>query len=657
MRRSANGGIRGVLGAGTLALLLALVPTAGGRAAEVGEAATSEAIALLLQRDLPTAEERLAEAERLLDRERTRRLAGLLDALGSTAWRGVSGASPRSLLKSVRRLADQARGVLGRSQAESSALALLEPVVASGESDQRILELYGRLREGERLAHFTRALEEAERALEVGELRRAGRRLARAAELGPDDPQLAALAARLAECRGEDPAEREDGESLRPPGSGETEVAAALLVEQYERAAALAETVPETELVRGAALLLAGQRQAGLEALRSVREGQGRVAELAARWLADPDLDPETAMLRERRRYRTRRVLGFIGGDALEAHGLDLSRQGVRSWGESLTPMNLALSVPVRMARGRPADGSALREAALRYLELEPAGKRAEEARGWLAKLQPSHAELGRHAVWDDGRLILPSADTPYLSVAARPLVISREALVRALPDFDVSREPLAGARAITLVPGRVEDPELALELAADEARALLSGLAAGLEAGRLRSLQGDTAAALADLGRVAESLRRGRPLFAEPRSLGDAPMTRALRRALLGDGAPQPAEGVRFRRRRNGLEARNELSRSLVCPPGVVCLDRARRVTTAAYARFDADGDLRLGATTRFIGASLALEITESGPRGALHLPIAAWLGVARWVPVSADLAFGLDGVSVRPTFGRSGI
>ena len=208
MRRSSDGGIRGVLGAATLALLLALGPTAGGRAAEAEEAAASEAIALLLQRDLPTAEERLAEAEGLLERERTRRLAGLLDALGNTAWSGVLGASPRSLLKGVRGLAQQARGLLRRSEAESSALALLAPVVASGESDRRILELYGRLREGERLAHLARALEEAERALEVGELRRAGRHLARAAELGPDDSQLAALTARLEERAGEDPAER-----------------------------------------------------------------------------------------------------------------------------------------------------------------------------------------------------------------------------------------------------------------------------------------------------------------------------------------------------------------------------------------------------------------------------------------------------------------
>jgi hypothetical protein len=288
---------------------------------------------------------------------------------------------------------------------------------------------------------------------------------------------------------------------------------------------------------------------------------------------------------------------------------------------------------------------------------VEPDGERAAEARGWLAKLEPSRAELARHAAWDDGRLILPLADTPYKRVAVGSLVISREALVGALPDFDISREPLVGARAITLVSGAAEDPELALELSADEARALLAGLAAGLEAGRLRNLQGESAAALADLRRVAESVRRGTPLFAEPRSLGDTPMTRALRSALFEDGPAQPREGIRFRRRKDSLEARNEFSRSLVCPPDVVCLDRARRVTTAAYARFDADGDLKLGASTQFIGASLALEITESGPRGALHIPIASWLGLARWVPVSADLAFGLDGVSVHPGFGRGGI
>lgn len=650
---SRDGWIPRVLGAAAVVGLLTLQPAA---AADSGEDTASGAIDLLLDRHPLGADERLAEAERLLHRERTRRAAGLLDAVGDTAWRGLSGGSLGSLLKGVRDVAHQASGILGRSEAESSALALLEPAVASGESDPRMVELYRRLRARERREQSDAALDEVERALEVGELRRAERRLARARELRPDDRRVASLGVQIAERRAVRFADRSAGERFAPLGPSDARVAAALLAGEYERAAALAETALDPELVRGAALLLGGHREAGVESLRAAAEGNGRVADVAERWLANPDIDPASALRLERRRYRVRRALGFLGGNALEMHGLDLSGQGVRSWGESLTPMNLALSVPVRVARGRRADGSGLRTAALRYLEVAPDGAQADEARAWLARLEPSARERARRAAWDDGRFVLQPADTPYEPVVAGSLVISRAALAQALPSFDLSREQLVGARAIALVPRRVLDPELALELPADEARALVPGLVEELEAGRLRDVGGDRAAALAGLRRVQHSVRRGTPLFAESRSPSGTPVVSALRTALLENGRQETRDGLWFRRRRSGLEARSEFSASLTCPPRTVCLERARRVMASGYARFEADGDLKLGAQTRVNGASLALEVTESGPRGALRLPIGAWLGLARWVPVSAEFAFSLEGVSFRPAFGRPG-
>lgn len=639
-------GVRAALAAAVVGLLVLAL---AGRAHPAEADPSDEVVDMLVDRTPPSADERVAAAEAVLQRYRTRRMARLFGAIADTAWRGVTGASPRSLLKSGRQVLSELRAWRRRSDAENAALALLEPSVALGESDPRVLELYERLRERERSAHFERALREAEQALERGELGRARRRLARAADLRPDASKIGELRAALERASVlpvDEPPE------LPPVDPGEVRLAAALLAEQYDRALALSEARPGPDLARGAALFLSGRRERALAEFRALEELEGDAGLFARRLLADPAVDPESSLRGEERRYRIRRALGWIGGEALEEHGLEISRQGLHVWRSSLTPVNLALTLPTRVARRRPADGDALRAAALRYLELEPAGEQRDKAREWLAQLPQSTTLAGERDLWDDGRLVLPRARTPYRPVGARSVIVSGAALEWVEPGFQRSHHELVGAREVALLPSRRPLDEDTLELGREDGLELLASLAGELEAGLLSGTPVETPEALEALRLLEAAVQSGATLYARAWSDDATPVRAALRAALI-EGEPEQARRIYFERRKNGLEARRQLLGSdLRCPERTVCIDRARKLGATAYARFDADGDLRIGAYTHISRVSFGLELTESGPRGSLELPLAHWLGLRRWAPFSARIGASMDGVSLRPTF-----
>ena len=81
-----------------------------------------------------------------------------------------------------------------------------------------------------------------------------------------------------------------------------------------------------------------------------------------------------------------------------------------------------------------------------------------------------------------------------------------------------------------------------------------------------------------------------------------------------------------------------------------MVCLDRERPIAGRVYAHVDLDGDTRIGVETRIRRASFRLEMSESGPGASFRLPVAAMLGIERWIPLEASLALDLTGVRIEP-------
>ena len=87
-------------------------------------------------------------------------------------------------------------------------------------------------------------------------------------------------------------------------------------------------------------------------------------------------------------------------------------------------------------------------------------------------------------------------------------------------------------------------------------------------------------------------------------------------------------------------------------CPAGAVCIDRHRAITATLYGGLDLEREFRLGARATFHNATLAFEISRSGPHASVYVPLAQWLGLSRWVPVAAHADVSLDGVAFGPLF-----
>jgi hypothetical protein len=189
--------------------------------------------------------------------------------------------------------------------------------------------------------------------------------------------------------------------------------------------------------------------------------------------------------------------------------------------------------------------------------------------------------------------------------------------------------------------------------LASADGHALIDALAAGLEQGELRGLGARGGDALAALERMAGALRDGAVLTAEP-WVWKRGSPSDVARVLLHGGALNTSGDVKVRREDEGIDLHRSLvGAHLECPAGVACVDRARQLDSALYARLDDDGELRVGAKAGFQGAMLALEIGDSGPRSTLVVPLGYWLGVGNWVPVEAHVELGLDGFTFGPRLG----
>jgi hypothetical protein len=294
---------------------------------------------------------------------------------------------------------------------------------------------------------------------------------------------------------------------------------------------------------------------------------------------------------------------------------------------------------------GWEPEARAFRERAAAYLQRFPEGEIADETR---ARLEVLGALPRERDEWRDGLLVLPAARTEWRRSVEPYLIASGEALdVAAAPLLDELLLP-QGALLLSVARGGSD-----AGLTTEEGQALIAALAGGLERGELNGMGARGGDALAALQRIDTALRDGGVLIAEPWTWKRG--TAADVANLLADGGTLRTSGeVSIRREDESIDFKRSLvGAHLECPLEVTCVDRARELDSALYARIDEDGELRIGAKAGFGGAMLALEIGNSGPRSSLVVPLGYWLGVGRWVPVEAHVELGLDGVEVGPRLG----
>ncbi len=641
-------GIR-ILVAAALAGLVVLLFQGRARSAELISEGTLET---LLDSPLASSTARLEEAEALLQRDRRHRWETALRQALEVAWTAGSDRSVRGAISGARELYRTVLTLRKRTPVETEVFALLDAEVRAGVGDESLRSLHARLLEREREERMRTRLAEIRKALDAGDLMRARMGLGLLRERAPTHPELTRLEDAWADL---DRRERGSRESLiemegetRP---GQAARAAALLLEEVPAGCGSSRGEGEPSLLCAAALYRAGAREEARTLLARLSRGDGGASETASRWLRDPQLFPERVWLRARWRGRVRRVLGWLGGHSLEDRGLDVSSRGLRAWRGAMSPLNLGLSVPLRIARGRMPNPTRLRRAARFYLEHDPHGRSAGEAREWLLRTRPDRVERRRLALYQDGVLELPKARTRYSPVYARPLLVTTALLETGKgAGTEALAQRLAAAEAVVLTPAPPGPPADALVLSTEEAIQVLHALAEAVEKGRAHSLKGSTDEAVDALRRLTGLVRGGRALHAHPWVQPSASSRKQTVLALL-EGDPARFEQVGFHRGGDDLAVQRPLlGPNISCPSGLVCLDRIRPIQGRLYGSLGIEGDARLGVETRVQGASLRLEMSEAGPLASLFLPVGALLGIDQWVPLEASVRVSLAGISVAP-------
>ncbi|MCP4006872.1 MAG: hypothetical protein GY725_22050 [bacterium] len=622
----------------------------------VAKSAEAEAPAeyetLLLETPAPmTSGERVQRAEKLLQDEKRRRFGRVLAHTVDLGVRAVSQASPTRLLHGARKLVSGLAHWNDRSEPEDRALALLAFEQRFGELPDEDNQPYQQLLRRERAERAERLISAAETALEQGRLWRAAHSARRALSFEGSAERAKELLD-LVDMQ-------EEAQSLPLPEvaaapvhieTWEAPLAAALLTGNFERAEELAVDRPDAELARATARYLSGNRSDALADLSMLGSREDLAGEIAREWLNDPRLNPEIALERELKDYERSRKLGWVGGSALATDGMSFSNAGYDAWRDALSPMNLAVSAPARIFRDWRPDGSDLRNAADAYLQLLPEGSRSAEARGWLETLPADSRDAQRSEIWVDGLLVLPKAETDYLRQLPRPILVSVEALGGI--GFHSLGFALGDADALLIA---VQAPPKSDEfkLPAAETLALIGELADGLEDRSLESKDGSSVV-LDALRRLDVAVHTGIVVSVEPFVFGDdRNNVLALHRAFGMDSENASPVGehlseFKLARGRQDLKVSHALADKVECPLEMYCIARARRLDGDVYARFDVDGDIKLGARTSFADASFAFEVRSDGAGASVSLPVTRWLGIDRWIPLRASIGIGLDGISI---------
>ena len=611
--------------------------------------------AALTSRQPLDVEARVDEAEALLRERRRDRLGEFGDAAVALGWRAATSPSPRRLYKSGRKMWQALRRLDDRSAVEDRALELVEGDVLGGSDSARARALYGRLRSRELEERIERWLAGADRALERGDLGMARRRLKHAADTAQQDRsgELNALAARLDAARREaaEPPTLALADSIAP---WEAELCSALLLDRRDQVLALGGDRSDARLAHAAALYLDGQRGRAFGELRELGESAGVAAGLARRWLEDPRLNPERDELPETAPPRLSRLLAVLGGERLERHGLELSEDAYDAWKAALTPLNLALAMPWRLLREDNAEPSSFEVLAVAQLASLRDGSQRGAAQSWLEQAQQRAAAPAE--VWHDGFFVLPRARTAYARFALRPILVTEDALARITRaergrgGIDMSFP--TGLRLVA-VGGDVH--EAAFGFTRAQGLGLVGALAAGLEDDALNPLDSARPELLEALRRLDAQLRAGATLAVDPWDADAAPFHPLTAHSIFEHPVGRAIPKIAIERDRDSVAVRHDLVGAAArCPADSVCIDRRHALTGDVYAVVEDDGSFKLGAHTRLAEAHLGFEIGSDGPSVSMSLPLARWLGVARWLPLEARLGVSASGLDAAPGLGR---
>ncbi len=615
-------------------------------AAEPEELAT-----LLTEVEVQSEVDRAERAAEALRGERNERLVRLHENLVETGWRAWTGASPRRLLSGARDIAREVWDWRERSDAEDVALDWLEVGGGSSLADEDARALYGKLHARERTEKLDEMLEEAEWALSNGYRGLARVSIERSLELDPTSERARELSERLLE-----PASEARIAELFAPGPSEAwevEVAAALLAEDYASVLDRAPQGASGSYARAVAEFLSGKPDEAVASLEPLRERDDAVGRLANEWADHEDLNIEAAFAHETRAYRLRQALGWLGGDQLSQRGVELSPRGYRAWRQSMTPLNVAVSMPARVYRGWKPDSESLREAAVQYLAQLPQGPQAEEAIAWLRDIKDDGSATARFNGWDGDQFSLPPARTTYVRLSAAPLLVTKR-VIDSLYVSDVPgiRDALGVGDAVMLEARHPEEGDQGLDPHA--ARRFLTELAFAIEQGNLDSMSRTAQATVEAIRRLESAMADGYVLVAEPGEVGPAELWGGLNRALV-DGQNEQVGALSLQRGEDDFRVVRQLGRTaLACPSYALCVDRPRLFGGALIGHFDADSRLQLGFQTNVQDAHVSVGLNESGPAASIVLPIGRWLGIQRWLPVAAYVALSADSVYVGPAFVR---
>jgi len=657
-----------LLRAGIAAGLLCLA--AGGRA-HASDSFESEdpATRLLLAPQLDADAARAREARDLLDVDRNRKIAVISSALVELGIRATFGASPVKLLHSAGELGQGVLAWSDRTRGEEKALLLLAPGALGGELDEGTRELYERLAGRERGALVKGLLDDGKRALALGQTRRARIAARRALELDPTSERADSLLEAIAARAKADEAHFAFGD-LTPGAESLTFAAwdvrlATSLLTDGEQSDSPADCDEATRgLARATARYEAGARAEALEELRRIAELDGDAAAIARHVLEDRGVNPERALDDEIFSYTKRRSLGVLGGQPLADNGLtfepdnvqfseegfDRIKKSYKVFRKTVNPVNLMVDAPARLLRDWRPEGGALREAARRYLALEPEGARADDAREWLMELGPDERASATVTPFRDGYFVLPHARTRYARVAPGRVVVSLDALQRHAPEL-VDELGLTGATGFVF--GEAALGEAAESLANARALELLDRLADGLEAGDLRARGQDVGAVLEAVRRLDRRVRAGATLRVAPRLPDVAATSLSEMGAALVDGKRLRTVGdISVIRKEEDIIAGREIGGAgdAFCLPETPCIDRKLAVDGSVFARTEGGDSAGIGAAAGFREARLTVEVGTSGPRANLVLPVARWLGITHLLPIQAHVGVGLDGISAGP-------
>ncbi len=595
-----------------------------------------------------SAHERFVQARSVLRRQTWEEVEEIHQKSLEAVWRVALRSSPQRILSGIRHVGKALYGLRKRDETEDIALAWLEPrageILSDSESDPGMRSVHAlreKLRHRELHSLAERQRVRARKLMQEGRFVQARYALDDAIRL---EPEAETRNEAVTEEFEENQREARLAEPVLALRSWDQVAAESLLAHSFHEVLTAGEAgEPEAAFTRASAALLLKRRADARNQLASLSERDDLVGDMATRWLERPEVDVQGEFDRAVSAYRWKRLLGWIGGNALAERATSVS-----VWKDSLTLANMGVSLPARILRGWRPDPSAVQGAAVQYLEREPLGPSAGDARAWLDQLgwpeadEPAAlSELARRGPRSRSQALGPLPVVISRGVILLDHASHSAALVSALEGSDAVR---LHARPV-LRPQSIEDSlsQPGFPVPYEPSRQLLDTLAVGIERGRLHWNGATRDTALEQLRRLDQVLDQGWVLFAESWNSPDSSFWGSFQATLI-DGT-QTSGRVSLERGEDDLVAVHDFSSEIsVCPEATLCIERETPFRTVGFGYLDASAGVGIGfqSVSRWIGTAFAM--TDRGPEIQLVLPLARWFGFEEWMPLEAQAIIGAE-------------